>query len=247
MYQIQALPGAALEYVYPPVDAELAKVPYKPGYPLYDDALAGAALFARALFPPPPAVSQLHEACPGVMHCVDCWIQHPSCSIGAMTHAPLALVPMLYLLRLALCCLPRLEPSTMLQTTLPYTALCRTPLPAVQVLIGRDMLGVPMYREVTLAQIRARDQRLLIGPYRLLEGFMAMCEFVHATRNPSSPQSHRSSGLQVRPLGLIWFITGFTRLAIYGTGPSLVGPAHACAGTAWSALVRLAAISLVCA
>ncbi len=36
MYQIQALPAAALEYVYPPVDAELAKVPYGPGDLLYD-------------------------------------------------------------------------------------------------------------------------------------------------------------------------------------------------------------------
>ena len=35
---------------------------------------------------------------------------------------------------------------------------------------------VPMYREDTLYQIRARDQRLMLGPYALLEGFQGMCE-----------------------------------------------------------------------
>ncbi|KAG2446481.1 hypothetical protein HYH02_008472 [Chlamydomonas schloesseri] len=43
-----------------------------------------------------------------------------------------------------------------------------------KVLIGRDLLEVPMYREDTLYQIRSRDQRLMLGPYALLEGFQGM-------------------------------------------------------------------------
>ncbi|KAG2486489.1 hypothetical protein HYH03_014792 [Edaphochlamys debaryana] len=42
------------------------------------------------------------------------------------------------------------------------------------VLYGRDLLEVPMYREDTLTQIRSRDQRLMLGPYHLLEGFLGM-------------------------------------------------------------------------
>ncbi|KXZ53263.1 hypothetical protein GPECTOR_7g1157 [Gonium pectorale] len=43
-----------------------------------------------------------------------------------------------------------------------------------RLLIGRDMLQVPQYRNDTLYQIRQRDKRLLLGPYNLLEGFQGM-------------------------------------------------------------------------
>ncbi|KXZ53266.1 hypothetical protein GPECTOR_7g1160 [Gonium pectorale] len=43
-----------------------------------------------------------------------------------------------------------------------------------RLLIGRDMLQVPQYRNDTLYQIRQQDKRLLMGPYRLLEGFEGM-------------------------------------------------------------------------
>ncbi|GLI61438.1 hypothetical protein VaNZ11_003801 [Volvox africanus] len=41
-------------------------------------------------------------------------------------------------------------------------------------LIGRDILELPQYREDTIKQIKTRDQRLLLGPYNLVEGFKAM-------------------------------------------------------------------------
>ncbi|GIL49522.1 hypothetical protein Vafri_5851 [Volvox africanus] len=41
-------------------------------------------------------------------------------------------------------------------------------------LIGRDLLEVPQYRNDTLFQIRRRNQRLMLGPYSLLEGFQGM-------------------------------------------------------------------------
>ncbi|EFJ42540.1 guanylyl and adenylyl cyclase family member, partial [Volvox carteri f. nagariensis] len=41
-------------------------------------------------------------------------------------------------------------------------------------LIGRDILYEAQYRNDTIKQIQARDQRLLLGPYDLLEGFKAM-------------------------------------------------------------------------
>ncbi|KXZ53265.1 hypothetical protein GPECTOR_7g1159 [Gonium pectorale] len=45
---------------------------------------------------------------------------------------------------------------------------------SARLLIGRDMLQVPQYRNDTLYQIRQRDKSLIVGPYNLLEGFRGM-------------------------------------------------------------------------
>ncbi|KAG2483466.1 hypothetical protein HYH03_017649 [Edaphochlamys debaryana] len=91
-----------------------------------------------------------------------------------------------------------------------------------RVLMGRDILKVEQYRNDTLRQIKARGQRLLLGPYNLLEGFQAM--FVTYAIFLPAPSEDYDWGCARQPYqcppGLCWLPR--EGLKFWGTAMSLV-------------------------
>ncbi|GIL74056.1 hypothetical protein Vretifemale_3970 [Volvox reticuliferus] len=94
--------------------------------------------------------------------------QHPNCTQLDQTYNKLGNVIFQWDAKQAVYQLQAM-PAAVVKYIHPYPDL-----DLAQQLIGRDILKLPQYRNDTIKQIQKRDQRLLLGPYNLLEGFKAM-------------------------------------------------------------------------